>query len=206
MDNKAYLDTIAVKGKDSSRPSLPILSPTIIKLVAVGVVAIIAMIVVAMLLNNSNKSLTVSYEKIYATYTQLAAPTSPITQYQPKLKSSTIRAATTQLQTSINNTNVQLKNVIGQVGVDPAAISEEATTAVTTDITTLSIEFESGYYAGTLDYSYATAVYAQISKMIAVQTEARQQTENAAFAAVLDTSLSDLKTIQEQFKNFIDAA
>ncbi len=205
MDNKAYLDTIAVKGKNTSGPSIPLLSPTIIKFVAVGIVAIIAMIAVTAILNTNNTGLQTTYEKIYGTYAQLTLGNSPIELYREKLKASEVRAATVQLQTSLKNTNNQLKNVAGSIGVDTAALSAEATEAVSLDVTALSVEFENGYYNGTLDRSFAAAVYLQLSKMIAMQTEAMQQTDNQAFATVLNNSINDLKNIQEQYKNFIDA-
>ena len=51
MDNKAYLDSIAVKGKDTGKASIPILSPMLIKIIAVGVVLAIAMMFVGSLLS-----------------------------------------------------------------------------------------------------------------------------------------------------------
>lgn len=205
MDNRAYLDSIAVKGKDTTK-GIPILSPTIIKLIAVAIVAAIAMLVVGSLLNSKNTELLTTYEKIYSTYNELSSTSGPLQQYKRNLKSSTVRAITTQFQTSITNTTAQLKNAVGQVGVDTSSISSEATSAVSADIAALSNSCESGFYAGTLDKSYATAVYLQISKMIALQTEARQKTDDANFASIMESSLSDLQNIQQQYKDYIDSA
>ena len=175
MDNKAYLDSIAVKGKDTSKASVPILSPMLIKIIAVGVVLAIAMMFVGSLLNSKNKELKITYDKIYYTYNQLSQGSGPLYTYQRKLKSSTVRAITSQLQTSIINTNNQLKNAAGQIKVTVGTYDQKATEEVTADLNYLESEFESGFYAGTLDKSYATALYLQLSKMIAAQSEARQQ-------------------------------
>lgn len=205
MDNKAYLDSIAVKGKDTSKASVPILSPMLIKIIAVGVVLAIAMMFVGSLLSSKNKELKITYDKIYYTYNQLSQGSGPLYTYQRKLKSSTVRAITSQLQTSIINTNNQLKNAAGQIKVTVGTYDQKATEEVTADLNYLESEFESGFYAGTLDKSYATALYLQLSKMIAAQSEARQKTDSQAFASVLDASLKDLQSIQEQYKNFIDS-
>ena len=205
MDNKAYLDSIAVKGKGASKAA-PILSPFIIKLLAVGVVTAIAMMIIGSMLNSTNKKLQVTYDKIYYTYAQLAQNTGPVYNYQKKLKSSAVRAITSQFQTSLLNTNTQLKNAAGQVHVDTTKYSEDAISEVTANIAYLQSEFDSGFYAGTLDKSFATAMYLQLSKMIADQTEARQKTDSTTFASIMESSIKDLTNIQEQYKNYVDSA
>ena len=134
MDNKAYLDSIAVKGKDTSKASVPILSPMLIKIIAVGVVLAIAMMFVGSLLNSKNKELKITYDKIYYTYNQLSQGSGPLYTYQRKLKSSTVRAITSQLQTSIINTNNQLKNAAGQIKVTVGTYDQKSTEEVTADL------------------------------------------------------------------------
>ena len=53
MDNKAYLDEIAVKGKKRFSAG-PIMTPVMIKLVAAAAVAVIAMIVIGGVLSSPN--------------------------------------------------------------------------------------------------------------------------------------------------------
>ena len=51
MDNKAYLDQIAVKGKVKSGP---IFTPMLIKLIAAGAIILITMIIVGSIISGSN--------------------------------------------------------------------------------------------------------------------------------------------------------
>ena len=53
MDNKAYLDQIAVKGKVKSGP---IFTPMLIKIIAAGVVALITLIIVGAVISSSNSN------------------------------------------------------------------------------------------------------------------------------------------------------
>ena len=88
MDNKAYLDQIAVKGK-KAMPGKPLLTPAIIKLLAAGIVAIILIFVVIAMLNSNNSKITQKYEALYARATNLVEESGPLVLYDQKLKSST---------------------------------------------------------------------------------------------------------------------
>ena len=60
MDNKAYLDQIAVKGKNATNKE-PLLSPLMIKLLVAGVIMLITVIIVGAIFNSANDKITQSY-------------------------------------------------------------------------------------------------------------------------------------------------
>ncbi len=204
MDNKAYLDSIAVKEQRRGGSPLDILTPAVIKAIAVGIVFIIAMLIVGVMLNSGNAELKHSYEKLIYTYSKLADYESPLQSYAEKLNSSDIRAANIQLQSSLTNTNMQLQNAASGLKVDPAAINSKVSTEVDNEIGAMEAEFEDGFYAGTLDLNFANATYLEITRILALEAQIRARTNDNALATIIDSSTKDLTVIQEQFKKYID--
>jgi hypothetical protein len=205
MDNKAYLDQIAVKGKVKS--SGPILTPIMIKLIVAGVVALLTIIIVAAVINGANAKVTQSFERVYLRISNLSSDNydNPITAYAEKIHDSNLRSYVDLLTSTISSSKTSLDGIIGTIGVKPEAISKEVSEAESANLQTLTSELEEGELSGTLDHVYASDAYYQITTLLQYEAEARKKTNNQQFADILDSSTRDLKILQENFHNWSNA-
>lgn len=199
MDNQAYLDQIAVKGKVKSGP---IFTPMLIKIIAAGVVALITMIIVGSVISSSNSQVTQTYERAYLRVTNLVGEEAPLKAYVEKIKDSDLRAYALSLITSLNNTSIKLSGISGNIGINTGKISKTVQNEEDANNADLAAAFEEGYLTGTLDRVYAAKAYYQINMLVAIEAEARAKTSNVQFAETLDSSTADLTLLQESFKKY----
>lgn len=204
-DKQAYLDSIAVKTKAESKTASIHIPPFAIKLVAVGLVLIVAMLAVTGILDQNNKKLKNSYNELALVINTLSDQSSPLNKYKDKIKSSDLRFQTTLLITTLQGIDIKLKNAITNVGVDTDSYTKEATNAINTQINTMTANFESGYYNGHFDTSFANAVSMQLLQIISLETQIRSKTNDSSIAAIIDESLPQLQEFQTNFIEFADA-
>jgi len=204
LDNKAYLDEIAVKGKKKFSAG-PILTPTMIKVLIAGVIAIIAMVAVGNVLSSQNKKTAAIHEKVYVRIMSMADKKYPLTDYQKKVKASELREYSSQLANSATNTLANLKGVAKAINLDTSNISSDVTSENNTIKSKLSSSLQSAVYSGNLDNTYASEAAYQISLLINLEKQARAKTSEVAYAKVLDDSMADLEIILEKFEAYSDA-
>jgi hypothetical protein len=203
MDNKAYLDQIAVKGKVKSGP---IFTPVLIKLIAAGVVALITMIVVGSIISSSNAEVTKTYERVYMRITSLASEQSPLKLYAEKLRNSDLRANALSFLSALKSTNVSLSSLGDNIGIKTGAISKTVTEEDSANTGELTSALDDAVLNGNIDQVYATKTYYQITLLLSLEAEARAKTPNQQFASLLDSSTNDLLILQEQFKKLTEQA
>ena len=203
MDNKAYLDQIAVKGKVKSGP---IFTPMLIKLVAAGVVALITMIIVGSIISSSNTEVTKTYERVYTRINSLASEQSPLKMYVEKLRNSDVRANALSFLSIIKSTNISLTGLGDNIGIKTGAISKAVTEEDATNTAELTASLDEAVLNGNIDQVYASKLYYQITILLSLEAEARAKTPNQQFASLLDTSTNDLTVLQEQFKKLTEKA
>ena len=127
MDNKTYLDQIAVKGNNYQKNSL--LSPNIIKLIIGAVIALIAIIIVAAVLNaNNNKPKTLA-RSLYIRTSMLSSETGPLNTYGRKIKNSELRNYNSQIKSALNQASTTLSPILENMKVS-TEIDEEGATCV----------------------------------------------------------------------------
>ena len=203
MDNKAYLDEIAVKGKKKFSAG-PILTPVMIKLIIVGVAAVIAMIVVATMLNSRKDDSSAIHETIYFRMTGLIDKHSPIRTYIKKVKSSDLRAYTSTLISALTTTSSSIKAVSGKIGLKTSSPSSEVSQLNSKNISSLEDDLERAYLSGNLDVTYASNMSYQLSLLISLENQARSKTSDATYAQALDESKAGLEALEENFRNYAD--
>lgn len=203
MNGKEYLDQIAVKGKVKSGP---IFTPMLIKLVAAGVIALIAIITVGVIISNSNAKVTRTYERVYLRVHNLSGNNymNPFSKYKEKIRDSNLRSYTDTLISVLTTTDSSLSGVVSAVGVKTDKISKEVSTAETANIDTLTGLLLDASYAGNIDRVLATNATYQISTLIQYETEALKKSNNASFTNVVSQSKTDLTQLQSQFQDWVD--
>ena len=203
MDNKAYLDQIAVKGKVKSGP---ILTPMLIKLIAAGVVMLITMIIVGSVVSSSNAKVTQTHERVYLRISKLAEKNSTgvLYKYSQLLRNSDLRSYATNLFSTLVTTNSSLSGVISSTGVNTAAISAKISSEEATNMTNYSSALETAVLSGTLDRVFATETLYQITTLIQYENESLKKANSQSYANLINQSISDLTILEEQFKDWSD--
>ena len=203
MDNKAYLDQIAVKGK-KAMPGKPLLTPAIIKLLAAGIVAIILIFVVIAMLNSNNSKITQKYEALYARATNLVEESGPLVLYDQKLKSSTLRQYNSTFKSTVDSFNSTYSGMTTTAGFDPLSLSSEVTEEESKDNYTIESQLSTGYLNGTLDEVYAATMYYQVSVLLSMNEEAMTASTNVELSSVLNNFKTELIELQKLYKNYTD--
>lgn len=203
MDNKAYLDQIAVKGK-KAMPGKPLLTPAIIKLLAAGIVAIILIFVVIAMLNSNNSKITQKYEALYARATNLVEESGPLVLYDQKLKSSTLRQYNSTFKSTVDSFNSTYSGMTTTAGFDPLTLSSEVTEEESKNNYTIESQLNTGYLNGTLDEVYAATMYYQVSVLLSMNEEAMTASTNVELSSVLNNFKTELIELQKLYKNYTD--
>lgn len=203
LDNKAYLDQIAVKGKVKSGP---ILTPMLIKLIAAGVVMLITMIIVGSVVSSSNAKVTQTHERVYLRISKLAEKNSTgvLYKYSQLLRNSDLRSYATNLFSTLVTTNSSLSGVISSTGVNTGAISAKISSEEATNMANYSSALETAVLSGTLDRVFATETLYQITTLIQYENESLKKANNQSYANLINQSISDLTVLEEQFKDWSD--
>ena len=203
MDNKAYLDQIAVKGK-KAMPGKPLLTPAIIKLLAAGIVAIILIFVVIAMLNSNNSKITQKYEALYARATNLVEESGPLVLYDQKLKSYTLRQYNSTCKSTVDSFNSTYSGMTTTAGFDPLTLSSEVTEEESKNNYTIESQLSTGYLNGTLDEVYAATMYYQVSVLLSMNEEAMTASTNVELSSVLNNFKTELIELQKLYKNYTD--
>jgi hypothetical protein len=202
MDNQAYLDQIAVKGKVKSGP---VLTPKLIKLIVVGLIVLVTMIIVGTVLSESNNKVQYSYERVYLRANWLSDDESPIRTYMDRVKDSNLRSYAMTLLTSLRNTSLAIENIQSSININTEKPTAKIADQEGGDIDDFEDLLKNAVLTGTVDQTFATQVYYQVTVLLNNEKAARAKTPSRKFAEVLDQSIDDLTIIQTQFKNYNEA-
>jgi len=204
MDNKAYLDQIAVKGKVKSGP---IFTPMLIKLIAAGAIILITMIIVGSIISGSNAKVTQSFERVYVRISNFGNDDyeNPLQKYADSIRNSDLRTYCEQLRTIMYDTNTRLSSVISSTGVKTDKISKEITSDENLNWSNYTYALDNALLSGTLDRTFATETEYQLSTLIQYEHEALNKSNNQEFSNILQQSIKDLTSLQQNFKSWADS-
>ena len=203
MDNKAYLDQIAVKGKKNSS-SGPILSPLMIKLIIVAVVAIIAIIIVSSMISAKKAEGAKVDQMVYTRIVSLTKTSNPMLSFQKKLRSSDLRGNATNLNNSLLTTKRKIDSVASAIKLKTSDIDPEVSDSNSSAMSTYKAELTRAKLNGHLDRTYAISTAYQISMLISLEKQARSKATNGTYASALDSSISDLEILYENFQKYTE--
>lgn len=203
MDNKAYLDEIAVKGKKKFS-SGPFLTPVMMKLIIVGAIAVIVMVIVGTMLGSRTEDVSSIHASVYARINSIMAEEGPIEFYYERLKASELRSYASALIASLTTTKTKIDSISSNIGLDVESLPAEAVAENETQMSEYMAELEDAYLNGVLDITYASSTSYQLTLLIGLETQARSKTNDPDYAEALDNSISDLTKLQKSFKNYSD--
>lgn len=201
MDNKAYLDEIAVKGKRKGN-SGPILSPAVIKLIIVAVFAVIALAVVGGIISNKNQETIQLYEAIYQRMHLLADDDSPFIDFQDSLYSSDLRAYNISVVSSLQSSMSTMASASTGAGFNAESISSKVEGEQQAILDEFIAKMAEAKLLGEGDTTFAAEASYQLSSLIAMEQEARSKVTDANFAQALDDSIRDLTALEKNYHNW----
>ena len=205
MDNKTYLDQIAVKGSNnrSSSTKKPLISPTLLKLILVGLIVIATLLGILSAIKKSNKADYGVYETLYLRAQNLSSSTSPIATASINVHSSDVRKQSTKLAAAITKLNTGLTGYIANEGADLTSISESVITSEATINTSYTSAINEAVLAGTLDRVYVAQTHYQITLLQSAIKNAKEKTAHDDFRQHLQNVEAELDPIENQFALFM---
>ena len=204
MDNKSYLDQIAVKGKNSSK-SEPLLSPVMIKLLIAGVIALITIIIVGVMISNTNSKLTQSYERLYLRLSQMCDSNGPYKKYARFISSSTLASHALSLETTLTTTNKTLESMLSKLDVDKTNITKEVKSEETKTFNNYMTQLDNASISDQMDAYYSSQTANRIMQIVTLEKQVLKKTKSESLPGLLTTSINDLESLYEDFKNFNDS-
>ncbi|MBQ1372760.1 hypothetical protein IIY67_00885 [Candidatus Saccharibacteria bacterium] len=200
MDNKAYLDQIAVKSKKTT--SQPIFTPTVIKLLVTSLIVLILFVVVFSIFNHSNFERKQKFAAIYQRTTSLIAEEAPLITYDEELKSATLRQYNDMFFTSLSSFNTSYASLVSSGGLNVGNASNKVIEADTLNTAEITNSLEEGYLNGIIDDVYASTALYQVSVLINMNQEALNVATNTEVANLITKFNDELKLIQENYRKF----
>ena len=201
MDNKAYLDQIAVKEtKKGQTPSL--FSPALIKLILGAVVLIVMLVVIIGIFSSQNKVSYNSYAELQARYSKLLAEDSPMLLQKENLHSSELRANTASFISLAKSFLGTYTDAASSAGIDVWTLSADRNAIVESDFTNFSASLDDAYMNGYLDQSFASECSYQLAVLIQLEDDIIKTTSNDSLKEQVNTNLNNLKTFQQVYEKY----
>ena len=199
MDNKAYLDQIAVKEQPrSSSPFSSLLSPMLLKLIIGAVALIILLIVVSVILSSNSGSNTANYAALYERYTLLLDKEGTLQTQKDNLRSPELRSNTANFITTGDTFISNYTSAINTSGMT-ITVGDQAIASEMSEYTT---NLNNAYMNGYLDSSFASENSYQLAVLIQLETNIINTTDNNSLKELLTSNRESLKSYQEIYQNY----
>ena len=200
MDNKAYLDQIAVKETKKGQTSL--LSPGLIKLILGALVLIVMLIVIISIFSGQNKVSYNSYAELQARYSKLLAEDSPMLLQKENLHSSELRANTASFVSLAKSFLGTYTDAASSAGIDVWTLSSDRNAVVESDFSDFSTNLNDAYMNGYLDQSFASECSYQLAVLIQLEDDIYKTTANDSLKEQIYTKMNNLKTFQQVYEKY----
>lgn len=204
MDNFAYLNEIAASNRPVQNPAAApqkMRGATVIKIVAIGVVAFVMLMAVGALIGSLQGKTENLTKQLYLRTTNLSTV---MQDYNKELKSSDLRTLGASLAGALTNATTQLTSYIGGEDAEervPDAKTVEEETAVLEELTA---SLTNARLNGILDRAYANLVGLQVSLIMSMISELEERTSDAKLLEVLSAYRGNLEVLHQGFEAYDD--
>jgi len=200
MDNKAYLDQIAVK--ETKKSQSPLLSPALLKLIIGALFLIVVLIAMISIFSSQNKNTNTSYAELNQRYAKLLAEDSPMLIQKENLHSSALRANTASFISLSRSFSTTYANAASSAGLDIYTLTPEKYSTIEQEFTNFNTNLNTAYMNGYLDQSYASECAYQVAMLIQFEEDIYNTTNNDALREILSTNLDNLRTFQAVYEKY----
>lgn len=206
-----YLNQISADNRQAAKPvgsffdSLP-LPKNLLKWLGLAVAAVLLLVIVSALIPKSSASDRALLERINLRSTNLSTM---ISDYNPKIKSSRLRAITTNVSSVLTYNQTESLSYLtahygdskGKFELDKALTTEEE--AYLEEVTK---ELERGLLEGAIDRTYHRVMIRELSYLMNLQDSLGTRTKDADLISFLNQSGSSLTAVYTDLENFTDPA
>lgn len=203
MDKQEYLNQISA----SVRPAKPektglsgILSSTIFRVAMVGVIGVILLAIVGSIIGGGKGSVK---EELQELDLYIGSTMSVISDYQPNLKSSSLRSHSASLYSVLSNTSRDVNNyLVGAYGESEATASNTMAEDEKLHLDGLESELFSAKINGILDRIYAHKMAYEISMIMSREGSVYERVSDASLKTAIETSYNSLNNLYSEFEGF----
>ena len=202
MDNQSYLDQIAAKPQKGPAASSgnSFLSPKMIKIALVGIVAAIFIITLGSMFGAKGAKGKALAEALNIRFGNLSKI---IKDYNTYVKSPELRSMAVTLQSSMESTAKDISPVLSSdFGIDPKKATAKVSNDETNRSNNLSNTLTDARLNGILDRVYANTLTSEIGDLIYLESDLYSKTTSQAMKDLLTTSSAALNNLHDKFFDF----
>ncbi len=200
MEGQDYLNQISANNRPAQKQKKGILSSKFFLVGAIGLVALIIIIIIGALVNGNKggeKNLS------FALKLHLDNTSSVIEEYQPNVKSSSLRSSSASLNSVISDTNSKLTDfVTAKYEFKEKDVDKKLKDAAAGNQEELSNELFEAKINGVLDRVYAHKMSYETSMLMTEEAKLINSSKDDALKSILSTSYDSLKNLYDNFNNF----
>jgi len=200
MEGQDYLNQISANNRPTKKQQKGILSSKFFLVGAIGLVALIIIIIIGALVNGNKggeKNLS------FALKLHLDNTSSVIEEYQPNVKSSSLRSSSASLDSVISDTNSKLTDfVTAKYEFKEKDVDKKLKDAAARNQEELSNELFEAKINGVLDRVYAHKMSYETSMLMTEEAKLINSSKDDALKSILSTSYDSLKNLYDNFNNF----
>ena len=204
MDNKSYLNQISAENRPVKKSKASnILSSPFTKILAIGIVVLIAIVIVGAILGN-NKDNTKNKTIALGLHTKNLITT--INYYQPSIKSSILRSSSAALSTILNSTKSAIdtyltnKYELKEKDIEQKIVDSENALFVELDNSLIEAKIN-----GLLDRTYARQMAYEISVVMNRESEIYKTIKDENLKTSLSSSYDSLGQLYDSFDSFSES-
>lgn len=207
MESQDYLNQISVKPVSNVPKSGldKILSSKLTWIIGGSVILFILIAIIGAVLSSGKGSLE---SEIIELQLRIDSTIEVISEYQPKVKSSSLRSSSASLSTVFANTSNKLTNYLTdkynykQNSKDNKAIAEQ----IKTEQDGLMNELFEAKITGVLDRTYAQKMAFEISKILTEENNVSKKSKDDELNAILSESYGSLENLYDNLNSFSDGS
>ena len=194
MDNLAYLHQISEdsKTKATRGATPPLFSPLMKKFLIAAAILFVGIIITGVILS-STRTTPITFDQLNLRATNLS---SSISTYQPRVKSTVLRASSTSLRTILTNVTTSIAPLVSKTA-DPSIA------AIETEIqTNLNSTLEHAKLTGTLDRVYSTQMSYEVKRLMTLLSSLAAASTSAEITAFLTETYDSLDILLPTFTEY----
>jgi hypothetical protein len=207
MDNHQYLEQISAKPMQAAKAAKQnkFLTPTMIKLGAGLLIAIVLLVVIMSILGQSGGRTKQLTETLYTRMTLLSGNGSPLDTYGKNLYSSKLRALNGNLRSNLQSVTRDLEGLLPDLGIAGGKVSSKVTDDENKAVTELNTTLEKARLNSLLDRTFSSQISLEIAQLLAIESELLEKSKNQAFLDLLNRSSTSLEALEIEFTNFTNS-
>ncbi len=202
MDGQEYLNQIAstVRPVKQSGNKAGFLKSPLVKVAGIGLALLIVIMIVGMALGGSGGGIK---EKTTRLLLHINATTEVISEYQPLLKSSSLRSSSASLSSVLSNTSRDLAEyMVAKYDYKENSVEKALTEEATLHKDEIENDLFNAKINGNLDRIYAHKMAYEISLISASESEIYNDSSDESLRNVLNTSYQSLENLYSLFDDF----